>query len=217
MANPTWTTITSESTLTNINDNFTILQEQLNEQLLTLHYLDLYTLKGSVGINSSLILVAYNTLSSNQALLIVPDGDNEDPIYFYQVEYNVGDYLLKTPSGPIKVPGPETGLYKPTVDSDTKVLSFSYVTSQGVDPTPVNIKGDNGAGYDYDNEVVWSNMVTIDTQQTGTTIPMVFFFDATEGEENVRIDIPYTLTYNTSWVIHVDVTGDGRTLNIRMR
>lgn len=197
--------ITESSSLKDINDNFENLKTKIDSKILALHYLDMYSLKGRVQNNLSNIINAYNLLNLNEGLLIFDAGGGTS-VTFSKVKLYVGDYLIKTTNGPLRIPGPETGLYVPTVDG-TGQLSFTYEpTYSGQSPASQNIKGESGeAGYQYHEDVDFpiSDKVISLTPKEGI-VPLVFFY-----HEGVRIDIPYSIVpynSNTQFLLNSSIT-----------
>ena len=136
--------ITATSTVEDIKKNFEAIQTAIVNKQLAFHYLNLYNLKGSVTGTASDITVAYNVLNLNEALLIVDSNAS-----WRNLTLNIGDYLVKTTAGPIRIPGPTTGYYNPSFSGTN--LTFTYTTDgpdSGASVTK-NIQGATGGGYDW--------------------------------------------------------------------
>lgn len=187
------TPITRQSTIDEINSNFVAIQEEINSKQLSFHHLNLYNLKGSVVANTIAINNAYNLLNLNEALLIVADGKVLN-IAYRQIELNSGDYLVKTPSGPVKVNGPITGYYIPDVEETEEgaQLTFTYTTAEPEpedEKGPFNIRGNDGKGYAFQY-----------TMKAGDSVEFPIIFDEDISIEPIveiyhdtqRIDYPYS-------------------------
>lgn len=110
-----------------INDNFTVINEKIDDVLDELNYMNLYRLVGTIS---------GSTQSSDFATLNV----NEGRIWttsstFLEHSYAVGDYIIKTRSGmPLAISGPTSGAYVPTSLSGS-TLTFSYTDTPGATVT----------------------------------------------------------------------------------
>lgn len=197
------TPITKQSTIEEINSNFVAIQEEINSKQLSFHYLNLYNLKGSVVADTIAINNAYNLLNLNEALLIVANGEVSN-IAYRQIELNSGDYLVKTPSGPVKVNGPTTGYYIPDVEETEEgaELTFTYATAEpeSEDETkgPFNIRGNDGKGYAFQYTMRAGDSVEFPTIFDDDILiePIIEIY-----HDDQRIDYPYSWSSNAGNII----------------
>lgn len=209
--------INAGSTVEDIDDNFKAIQEAITDKQLSFHYLNLYNLKGSVIGTASAITIAYNLLNLNEALLIV----NSSTLW-RDLTLNIGDYVVKTTAGPLRIPGPTTGYYNPSFSGTA--LTFTYTTIEPLDGTEVtqDIQGASGSGYDLIHSLAvdtdWNFPATYNSENT-IIRPIIQIYD-----DYMLIDYPYSLTLAGSapdQVYTLKLTTEnewtGKTFTVRVR
>lgn len=227
--------IQSNSSIRDINKNFNAIQEAISSKQLSFHYLDLYTLKGSVVAETNTITRAYNLLNLNEALLIAVNPDENDPKpteeqWRSNMTLYAGDYLVKTMAGPLRIPGPITGYYIPSFndENDEIELTFTYTTAEpsiNDDPIIKDIQGASGSGYD----------LTYTTLAVNTAQPFPAKYDSNDvliqpiiqiydPVDHMLIDYPYNLTLagealSEEYTLKLTTENEwtGKTLTVRVR
>lgn len=210
----------SEAVETTINDNFNALKKGIDNGNLQLKYLDLYSLVGSAETLLTNVQLKYAQLNLNEGLVIVKGEDKNPSVIFQGVTYNVGDYLIRAVSGPLRIEGPTIGAYKPVLDGTN--LSWEYQAIPDTLPVgpSVSLTGNNGSGYTYTFSFIASATTSFNVPcVSGDPTPVLFFY-TDEGYGNEPVAVPggvYTITKTgTNFIIApVSVWGFPGTLTVR--
>jgi hypothetical protein len=156
-------TINSFNEIKKINNNFTELLDTINTQTVSLRYLDLYNLKGSI----------FND-TANQDYASLPLGgaliwhlETGSTCLFLGETYHNGDYILKLNNDkPLKIEAHQNGMYHPVIDQTANTIKYEY--AEGVE----SIKTDQATLHLYpgnDGSAATWYTTTISASETAST------------------------------------------------